>query len=106
MLDVVATKPAKAIGRFADFGADLTDAFHNQLSSVYGNDALRTLSSMVLVEASRAIDPDLGSQTPKAMLIIMTLRNGHQFQLSDFVAGVMPPRDQVAIAQTLVNLSS
>jgi hypothetical protein len=106
MLDVVATKPTKAIGRFADFGADLTDAFHNQLSSVYGNDALRTLSSMVLVEASRAIDPDLGSQTPKAMLIIMTLRNGHQFQLSDFVAGVMPPRDQVAIAQTLVNLSS
>jgi hypothetical protein len=106
MLDAVATTPTKAIGRFADFGADLTDAFNNKLSSVYGNDALRTLSSMVLVEATRAIDPGLGSQAPKAMLNIITLQNDHQFQLGDFVAGVMPQRDQVAIAQTLVNFSS
>lgn len=105
MLDLVATTPTKAIARFADFGADLTDAFNKKLSSVYGGDALRTLSSMILVEASRAIAPDLGSQAPRAMLNIMTLQNGHQFQLSDFVAGLMPPRDQVAIAQTLVNLS-
>lgn len=106
MLDVVAKSPTKAIARFADFGADLTDAFNNKLSSVYGGNALRTLSSMILVEASRAIDPDLSLQAPKAMLNIMTLQNGHQFRLSDFVAGVMPPRDQVAVAQTLVNLSS
>jgi hypothetical protein len=106
MLDVMVAAPTKAISRFADFGADLTNAFNNKLSSVYGDDALRTLSSMVLVEASRAIDPDLGSQAPKAMLNIMTLQNDHQFRLSDFVDGVMPSRDQVAIAQTLVNLSS
>ena len=64
MLDAVATAPTKAIERFADFGADLTDTFNHKLSSVYGNDALRTLSSMVLMEASRAIDPDLNTQRP------------------------------------------
>jgi hypothetical protein len=106
MLDAAATAPTKAIVRFADFGADLTDAFNHKLSSVYGDDALRTLSSMVLVEASRAINSDLSSQTPQAMLNIVTFNNGHQFDLNDFVAGVTPPRDQVAIAQTLVNLSS
>lgn len=83
-----------------------TDAFHHRLSSVHGDDALRTLASMVLVETSRAINPDLSPQIPQAALNILTLKNGHQFDLNDFVAAVTPPRDQVAIAQTLVNLSS
>ena len=106
MLDVAATAPTKAINRFADFGADLTDTFNHKLSSVYGDDALRTLSSMVLVEASRALDPDLSTKPPQAMLNILTFTNGHTFDLNDFIAGVMPPKDQIAVAQTLVNLSS
>lgn len=105
MLDAVATAPTVAINRFADFGAHLTDTFNRKLSSVYGNDALRTVSSMVLLEASRAIDPGLGSKPPQAMLNILTFTNGHTFALEDFVAGAMPPRDQVAVAQALVNLS-
>jgi hypothetical protein len=106
MLDAVATTPTRAINRFADFGADLTDTFNHKLSSVYGDDALRTLSSMVLLEASRAIDPDFRTKPPQAMLNILTFANGHTFDLNDFVAGGMPPKDQVAVAQTLVNLSS
>jgi hypothetical protein len=106
MLDAMATAPTQAISRFADFGADLTDTFNHRLSSVYGDDALRTLSSMVLLEASRAIDPDLSTQPPQAMLNILTFQNGHAFNLNDFIAGVMPPKDQIAVAQTLVNLSS
>jgi hypothetical protein len=105
MLDAVATSPSKAINRFAEFGADFTDTFNHRLSSVYGNDALRALSSMVLLEASRAIDPGFSSKPPHAMLNILTFTNGHTYDLNDFVAGVMPPRDQVAVAQTLVNLS-
>jgi hypothetical protein len=106
MLDAVAAAPTQAINRFADFGAELTDTFNHRLSSVYGGDALRTLSSMVLIEASRAIDPDLSVQAPQAMLNILTFQNGHTFVLNDFIAGVMPPKDQIAVAQTLVNLSS
>jgi hypothetical protein len=105
MLDAVATAPSKAVKRFAEFGADFTDTFNDRLRSVYGNDALRALSSMVLLEASRAIDPDFSSKPPQAMLSIMTFTNGHTYDLNDFVAGVMPPRDQVAVAQTLVSLS-
>jgi hypothetical protein len=105
MLDTVATAPTKAIKRFADFGADFTDTFNDRLRSVYGNDALRALSSMVLLEASRAIDPAFSSEPPQAMLNILTFTNGHTYDLNDFVAGVMPPRDQVAVAQTLVSLS-
>ena len=106
MLDSVATAPTKAINRFADFGADLTDTFNHKLSGVYGDDALRTLSSMVLLEASRAIDPDLNTQPPQAMLNILTFQNGHAFDLNDFIAGAMPSKNQIAVAQTLVNLSS
>ena len=106
MLDAVATAPTKAISRFADFGADLTDTFNRKLRTDYGNDALRTLSSMVLMEASRAIDPDLSTQRPQAMLNILTFQNGHAFDLNDFIAGAMPPKEQIAVAQTLVNLSS
>jgi hypothetical protein len=106
MLDTIATAPTKAIVRFADFGADLTDTFNHKLSSVYGNDALRTLSSMVLIEASRAIDPNFSARPPKAMLNILTFTNGHVFDLNEFIAGSAPPRDQVAVAQTLVSLNS
>jgi hypothetical protein len=105
MLDAVATAPTKAIERFADFGADLTNAFNHRLDSIYRNDALRTFSSMLLMEASRVIGPD-SSTPPTAMLNILTFTNGHMFDLNDFVGGVMPPKDQVAVAQTLVSLQS
>ena len=105
MLDIAATAPTRAIARFADFGADLTSAFNSKLSSVYGDDSLRALSSMVLLEASRAIDPGVSVTSPNAMLNILTFTNGHTFNLNDFVAGVMPPQNEIAVAQTLVNLS-
>jgi len=106
MLDAVDTAPTMAINRFADFGADLTNTFNSKLSSVYGGDALRALSSAVLLEASRAIEPGSSTQPPQAMLSLLTLVNGHTFNLGDFVAGEMPPKDQIAVGQTLVNLSS
>jgi hypothetical protein len=106
MLGVVATTPSKAINRFADFGSDLADTFNHKLSSAYGDEVLRTLSSMVLIEASRAIDPNLSAQGPQAMLSILTFQNGHAFDLNDFITGSTPPKDQIAVGQTLVSLSS
>jgi hypothetical protein len=84
----------------------LTNTFNSKLSSVYGDDALRALSSAVLLEASRAIEPGSSTQPPQAMLSLLTLVNGHTFNLGDFVSGQMPPKDQIAVGQTLVNLSS
>lgn len=57
------------------------------------------------MEASRAIDPGSSTEAPKAMLSLLTLVHGHAFNLDDFVAGAMPPKDQIAAGQTLVNLS-
>jgi len=96
--------PSHAIKAFADFGADFTQAFHDNLSSVYGGDSLRALSSMVLVEASRAIAPELSVANSSAMLTILTLTNNTSFDLATFLDGKMPPKQEVAVAQTLVNI--
>jgi len=95
--------PSEAIKRLADFGAHFTQTFNDQLSSIYGGDSLRALSSVVLVEASRAIAPELMVNDSSVMLNILTLTNNHAFDLGDFLLGEMPPKDQVALAQTLVN---
>jgi hypothetical protein len=103
MLTNIQQNPAKALERFAEFGAAFTDAFHDNLSSIYGDDSLRALSSMLLIETSRAIAPELAVGNAKTLMSILTLTNGHSFDLESFLSGEMPPRDQVALAQTLVN---
>ena len=103
LLKHLGSAPTLAMKRFADFGAKLTDAFHHNLESVYGDESLRALSCMVLVQGSRAIAPELSVGNSAAMLNILTLTNNHTFDLSSFLAGEMPPKEQVALAQTLVN---
>jgi len=98
-----AATPTKAIQRLADFGADLTSTFHDKISSAYGDDALRTLGSLVLLEASAALDPTFRNTPPDAMLSIQVLREGSAFLPSDFLKGEAPPPEEVALAQTLVN---
>lgn len=105
MTSAAAATPTKAIRRFADFGADLTSTFHDKISSVYGDDSLRTLGSLVLLEASAALDPAFRNAPPDAMLSIQVLKEGSPFPLSDFLKGLAPPSAEVAVAQTLVNAS-
>jgi hypothetical protein len=105
MTSETAATPTKAIQRFAEFGADLTSTFHDKISSVYGDDALRTLGSLVLLEASAALDPAFRNAPPDAMLSIQVLKEGSPFPLSDFLKGQAPPPGEVAVAQTLVNAS-
>jgi hypothetical protein len=104
MLSQAATAPSQAITRFAQYGAHLTGTFNKSLSA-YGNESLRTLNSLLMVEASRAIDPGSAGTPPTAMLNMIVLSNQHKFQLSDFLSGNLPPREEVAAAQTLTNLS-
>jgi hypothetical protein len=105
MTSAAAATPTKAIQRFADFGADLTSTFHDKVSSVYGGDSLRTLGALVLLEASAALDPAFRNAPPDAMLSIQVLKEGSPFPLSDFLTGQAPSREDVAVAQTLVNAS-
>jgi hypothetical protein len=96
-----ATAPTQAIARFAEYGAHLTDTFDK--ISIYSNESLRTLNSMLMVEASRAIDLSFASVAPTAMATLFVLSPGHKFQLSDYLNGELPPREEVALAQTLTN---
>jgi hypothetical protein len=104
MLSDAATAPTKAIARFAEFGAHLTGTFNKSLS-IYGNESLRTLNSMLMVEASKAIDFRFAGAPPTAMATLLVLSPQHKFQLSDYLSGDLPPRQEVAVAQTLTNLA-
>ena len=106
MLGDLANAPTRAIKRFADFGADFTQAFHDRLNSIYGSDSLRALSSVLLVEVSRAIAPELNIGGSSSLLSLLTFANNHSFSLDSFLSGDMPPKDQVALAQTLVGTTA
>jgi len=102
MLADAATAPTEAIARFANFGSQLTETFNKSLS-IYGNESLRTLNSMLIAEASRVIDTGSASMTPTAMATMLVLSPGHKFVLTDYLSGDLPPRAEVAVAQTLTN---
>jgi hypothetical protein len=104
MLSSASTAPSKAIARFAEYGAHLTGTFNKSLS-IYGNESLRTLNSLLMVEASKAIDPGFAAAPATAMLNLLVLSNQHKFRLSDYLGGDLPPREEIAVAQTLTNLS-
>jgi hypothetical protein len=103
-LSDLATAPTRAIGRLADFGAKFTETFNNSLT-IFGNESLRTLNSLLITEASKAISPQLAGATATAMLSVLVLANQHRFQLSDFLSGDLPPRDEVALGQNVTNLT-
>ena len=43
--------------------------------------------------------------TPRAMLNLYVLNSQHAFDLKQFLAGELPAQSDVAVAQTLTNLS-
>ena len=99
------TAPTKAIASLAEFAADITTAF-NKLSgeTVFGKASLRSLGSLIFLEASRVLSPDLAAR-PKAMLNITVLNEQRKFRLGDFLAGEIPPAEDVAMAQRLVSIA-
>jgi hypothetical protein len=104
MLSNAATAPSQAIARFAEYGSHLTETFNKSLST-YGDESLRTLNSMLMIEASKAIDLGFVSTPATAMVTMLVLSKQRKFQLSDYLNGELPPREEVTVAQTLTNLS-
>jgi len=97
--------PTKAIACLAEFAADITTAF-NKLSgeTVFGKASLRSLGSLIFLEASRVLAPGLAAH-PRAMLTITVLNEQRKFKIDSFLAGEMPPPEEIAVAQRLVSVA-
>jgi hypothetical protein len=95
-----AMAPSKAMGRLANGIASLVAAFHHKVSSVYAGDWIHSLGPMLLVECTAALGG--AATTPAALLTIYALKRGQAPDLDAFVAGTLPPKEHVAIAQTIV----
>jgi hypothetical protein len=100
-----ATAPSRAVERLAEMGADITEAFHGELSTVYGGDTVRSLGSAVFLEASCALDPALRTTRPNALLRLIVLKQPHSYAIADYLKGIAPPPDQIAVAQTLASIT-
>jgi hypothetical protein len=105
-LALAAPSPGKAVGRLAEFAADISTAF-NKLAgnSVFAGVSFRAVSQTVFAEASRALDPGVLAP-PRAMLALTVLKPESQrtFKIGDFLEGAIPPDKDVALAQHLVSL--
>jgi surfactin synthase thioesterase subunit len=99
-----ASAPSTAITTLAQFAAAITNTFNSRVSSVYSGMSGRSVGPMLLVEASRA----LGSQgvPPAGMMTLYALNPGHAADLPAFVNGIIPPKRDVALTQTLVSLGA
>lgn len=96
-----ATRPSKAIARLADFGADVVRTFNKDLS-VYGRDLLRPLGSLVFMAAAPGRSA-ADTAPPRAVLALTVLKERRTYDMQDFLKGVLPPADQIAIQQRLVS---
>jgi hypothetical protein len=105
-LAAAVSSPGKAVGRLAEFAADISTAF-NKLAgnSVFAGVSFRAVSQTVFAEASRALDPGLIAP-PRAMLALTVLKPGadRTFTIADFLDGAVPPDREVALAQHLVTV--
>jgi hypothetical protein len=99
-----ATAPSTAVRTLSEFAGTLVDTFNGRLQFLYTPQAVRTLGPTILAEASAAIYPAGQPVRPGAMLTLYVLGQGHAFVLNDFLGGALPPRADVAAAQTLVSL--
>jgi hypothetical protein len=97
------TAPSKALERLAEFGARITSTFNSRLGSLYGRGFLRPLGSSIFFEAARALDPELGTLQPDAVLVLKVLEEGSDYDMNAFLDNRPPDPSIVVLEQRLVN---
>lgn len=102
-LSAAATAPTQAIKVLARFAAELTETFDRKVSSVYSGMSGQVVGPMLLAQASAAVGA--AGVRPSAMLTLYALNPAHSFDLNTFISGSNPPKEDVALTQTLVSLS-
>jgi hypothetical protein len=108
-LAVAGNSPTQAVGRLAQFAADITTAFNKLIgNSVFADVAsFRSLAQVVFAAASSALSGGPTLQ-PRAMLTldILNAAPGRAFQLSSFLDGKVPTSSDIAVAQRLTTITS
>jgi hypothetical protein len=93
----------KAIKKMEDFGSKVTSTFNSTVSLVGGN-ASRPLSTLLFLEASRALNPILANVKPLAMLEVIVLKKDAKFDPATYLDGELPEPDETVLQQRIVNL--
>jgi hypothetical protein len=102
---MVEEKPDEAQKQLATFGAEVTDAFNNGITSNFSGPALRPLGTMVFLEAARVFDPVLEAQPPSAILEVTVLKDKPAFEIGSFIEGEMPKSGDIVRAEKMVSLA-
>ena len=102
-----AQKIEEAIELLAEFGAKITDAFNENIGGLFAGASLRPLSSLLLLEIAKVLDPDLlDSIRPSAMLDLYILKPTSQFTTDSFLKGIRPANEELAIHHSIVSVDS
>ena len=96
------TNPAAAIGALAEATASLMRTFHARLRSVFETPALRSMSGLMLFEASTVLDPALTDTNPSAMLSLTVLKEERNYEHVKYLTGELPPVAEIALSERLV----
>jgi hypothetical protein len=102
LLPDLKTSPTKAIRRFANLGADLTETFNHRVRSTCGDDSLRTLGPALLMEATKALSGGTVVSAREALLSFAVLNTNHKYVLGSFVDGEIPDAKEIAFSKTVV----
>ncbi|MDQ3179539.1 MAG: hypothetical protein M3Q33_03365, partial [Acidobacteriota bacterium] len=100
-----AQKIDEAIEELAKFGATITDAFNENISSIYRGSTLRPLGTLLFLSVAELLDPTLnGKLQPSAMLDLYILKPASQFSTESFLKGVRPTNEELAVHQSIFSV--
>lgn len=103
---LAAEKIDKAIEALAKFGAEVSDTFNEDIGGLYSGETLRPLGSLLMLEIAGILDNTLiGKLKPAAMLELVVVKAQSQFALADFLENKRPPAADIALQQSIVNVS-
>jgi hypothetical protein len=97
----------KAIELLAKFGGKITDSFNENLGGNVAGSSLRPLSSLLMLEIAKTLDPMLSSQfQPLSKLDLYVLQPDTPFNPENFFKGILPEKKETAIHQSIVGIAS
>lgn len=99
--------PTEAVKALAEFGARFTEAFHSDLTTLFGP-GIRALGTRVLLGAARSLDPSAGAvfDNTDALLSLEFMKPATAFDDAALVAAGHVPAADLACATRLVHLRS